>query len=218
MLIVYATPGEAGFLRERAGEHANWRGRELLVGSGWQALQLGVGKVNAAMTLAAFLTAHPEVKRVLLVGIAGAYPGSGLRVGDVALAAQEVQADLGTEGGLEALGLPALELDGRRLYNHLPADPVWTSQLHAQLGLLPRPFLTRDAVSETPEGAAELERRWGAVVENMEGAAVAQTALWWGIPWAELRAVSNLAGVRDKTRWDVPKALAALERALASLL
>lgn len=218
MLIVYPTRGEAGFLRERALEQTSWRGRERLVGRNWEALELGLGKANAAMTLAAYLEAQPQVRQVLLVGIAGAYPGSGLGVGDVALAAQEIQADLGTAGGLEALGRPALEVDGRRLFNHLPADPLWTARLHAQTGLLPRPFLTRDAVSETLEEAAELERRWGAAVENMEGAAVAQTALWFGVPWAEVRAVSNPAGVRDKTRWDVPAALEALAKALEPLL
>lgn len=218
MLIVYPTRNEAGFLRERALEQVSWRGREQLVGPDWQGLELGLGKANAAMTLGAFLEAHPEVRQVLLVGIAGAYPGASLRPGDVVLAAQEIQADLGTGGGLEALGLPALELEGRRLYNHLPADPLWTARLHGLLGLTPRPFLTRDAVSETHEEAAELERRWGAAVENMEGAAVAQTALWFGVPWAEVRAVSNPAGVRDKTRWDVPRALEALANALAPLL
>ncbi len=218
MLIVYPTRGEAVFLREKALSRQKWRGREKLAGNGWEALELGLGKANAAMTLGAYLESHSDVSRVLLIGIAGAYPGSGLRVGDVALAAQEIQADLGTTGGVESLGMPALELEGRRLYNHLPADPLWTSQLHAHTGLLPRPFLTRDAVSETREEAAELERLWGAALENMEGAAVAQAALWFNVPWAELRAVSNPAGVRDKTSWDVPSALESLARVLESLL
>ncbi len=218
MLILYPTPGEGAFLRERARGRELWRGRERLAGEGWSALELGLGKVNAAMTLAAYLHERPEVDRILLVGIAGAYPGSGLRVGEAALAAQEIQADLGTVGGLEALGRPALEFEGRRLYNHLPADPIWTAELYSRLGLSPTTFLTRDTVSETREEAAEWARRWGAALENMEGAAVAQTALWFGVPWAELRAVSNEAGVRDKTRWNVEGALKTLARALEELL
>ena len=39
-----------------------------------------------------------------------------------------------------------------------------------------------------------------------------------GVPLAMLRAVSNRAGDRDKTNWDVPGALAALGRALTRVL
>ncbi|WP_457630278.1 futalosine hydrolase [Oceanithermus sp.] len=218
MLIVYATREEAGFLRERALGREVWRGRERLFGSGWRGLELGVGKVNAAATLAAYLETHPEVERVLLVGIAGAYPGSGLKAGELALAGEEIQADLGTEGGLEPLGFPAVEVAGQRYFNHYPADTIWTAELFGRLGLEPQTFLTRDRVSESREEAAALARRWGALLENMEGAAVAQAALLFGVAWAELRAISNEAGVRDRQRWDVPGALAALGGALDELL
>jgi futalosine hydrolase len=73
-------------------------------------------------------------------------------------------------------------------------------------------------VSENPTEAKELSRRWEADVENMEGAAFAQTCLWLGIAGAELRAVSNLAGVRDKAQWRVRQAVEALEATLSGLL
>jgi len=218
MLIVYATRGEADYLRQKALGREVWRGRERLFGSGWRGLELGVGKVNAAATLSAYLELHPETERVLLVGIAGAYPGTGLEVGDLVLAGEEIQADLGTSAGLEPLGFPAIEMAGQRYFNHYPADTIWTAELLTRWGLEPRSFLTRDLVSETPEEAAELARRWKAAVENMEGAAVAHTALLHGVAWAELRAVSNQAGVRDKSRWDVPGALESLAGALDELL
>lgn len=59
--------------------------------------------------------------------------------------------------------------------------------------------------------------RWGAQVESMEGAAFARVALAYGIPAAELRAVSNPAGVRDKGAWKVAKAVRALEQTLNPL-
>jgi futalosine hydrolase len=40
-------------------------------------------------------------------------------------------------------------------------------------------------------------------VESMEGAAAAQTARALGVPFAELRAVSNVVGERDKAHWDL---------------
>ncbi len=218
MLIVYATREEAEHLRQKALGREVWRGRERLFGSGWRGLELGVGKANAAATLAAYLETHPEEERVLLIGIAGAYPGSGLTAGELVLAGEEIQADLGTASGLEPLGFPAVEVAGQRYYNHFPADPIWTAELLTRWRLEPRTFLTRDRVSESREEAAELARRWGAVVENMEGAAVAQTALLFGVAWAELRAISNEAGVRDKDRWDFAGALSAIARALDDLL
>ena len=217
-LIAYATPAEAGRLRRRAQKREVWRGRERLFGPGWAGLELGVGKVNAAATLAAYLEGHPQVERVLLVGIAGAYPGTGLEPGDLALAAEEVQADLGLATGLEPLGFAALEVGGRSYYNRFPADAAWTSALQARWGLKAYPFLTRDLVSASREEAAELARRWGAALENMEGAAVAQTAMLFGVGWAELRAVSNEAGVRDKNKWRLAEALEALAAALDDLL
>jgi len=218
MLIVYATRGEADFLRERALGREVWRGRERLFGSGWRGLELGVGKVNAAATLAAYLELHPEVERVLLIGIAGAYPGSGLKPGQLALAGEEIQADLGTASGLEPLGFPAVEVAGRKFFNHYPADTIWTAELLTRWGLEPLSFLTRDRVSETREEAAGLARRWGAAVENMEGAALAQTAVLFGIAWAELRAISNEAGVRDRDRWRIDLAVESLSGALDDLL
>ncbi|MCV4820224.1 hypothetical protein OFM15_29545, partial [Escherichia coli] len=75
----------------------------------------------------------------------------------------------------------------------------------------------RDLVSENPTEARELSRKWEADVENMEGAAFAQACLWLGLPGAELRAVSNVAGVRDKAQWRVRQAVEALEAAVLKL-
>ncbi len=217
-LFVSATPFEAAYLRPRSRESFRFRGREGLLGEGWAWLELGVGKVNAAMTLAAYLEAEPGVQKILVLGIAGAYPGTGLRPGDLVLASEEVQADLGTRRGLEPLGFPALERGGRRYYNRFPADPAYTAWISGRLGLRPLSLLTADRVSESVEEAYGRARAWRTAAENMEGAAVAQVALWRGLPWAELRAISNAAGVREKARWRTEDALLALEQALFRLV
>jgi futalosine hydrolase len=51
----------------------------------------------------------------------------------------------------------------------------------------------------------------------MEGAGVAAAARLHGVPVAEIRAVSNQVGPRDRGSWDVPSALAALGRAVAAV-
>jgi futalosine hydrolase len=216
-LFLSPTRLEAAFL-EGKGKPFSYRGRAGLRAEGWVWLECGIGKVNTAMTLAAYAQRH-KVERALLFGIAGAYAESGLQIGDAVLAEREIQADLGVrEGGMKGLGFPTLVVEGAQFHNRFPLDQAFTAELQAKLGLPVRSFLSRDLVSENPTEAKELSRRWEADVENMEGAAFAQTCLWLGIAGAELRAVSNLAGMRDKAQWRVRQAVEALEATLSGLL
>ncbi|TBH21713.1 futalosine hydrolase [Thermus thermamylovorans] len=213
-LLLSPTPLEAPFLQ---GEPFAFLGRRGLRGEGFLYLETGIGKVNAALTLAAWASRHP-VERALLFGLAGAYPGSGLGVGEAVLVGEEVEADLGLRGGLEPLGFPALVLQGKPFYNRFPLDPGLTGELAQALGLKVAVGLTRDLVSESPEEAEALARRWGAQVESMEGAAFARACLALGVRGAELRAISNPAGVRDKGAWRVREAVEALEEAVKGIL
>jgi futalosine hydrolase len=56
-----------------------------------------------------------------------------------------------------------------------------------------------------------------AVAEGMEGFGVAVAAAAAGIPFAELRTISNPIGPRDRAAWRIPDALAALAAAGAAL-
>lgn len=182
-------------------------------------LESGIGKANTAMTLAAYAQRH-KVERAVLFGIAGAYEESGLDLGDVALASEEVQADLGVkDGGMKGMGFPTLTVEGpRHFHNRFPLDKALSSDLAKRLDVPLKRFLTRDLVCETPAEARALAKKWEADLENMEGAAFAQACLWLGIQGAELRAVSNLAGIRDKTQWRVRLAVEALEARVLELL
>lgn len=66
----------------------------------------------------------------------------------------------------------------------------------------------------------ELDDRWrgeAADIESMEGAAFFEACLRRGVPFAEIRAVSNPVGESDRSRWDIPLALHRLETALTRL-
>jgi futalosine hydrolase len=213
-LLLSPTRLEAPFLRGEPFAFLAWKG---LKGEGFVYLETGVGKVNAAMALAAYAASHP-VERALLFGIAGAYPGSGLALGQAVLIGEEVEADLGLREGLKRLGFPALRKGGARYYNRFPLDPGLTASLKEGLGLGLATGLTRDLVSESLEEAQALAQRWGAEVESMEGAAFARACLALGVRGAELRAISNPAGVRDRGAWRLKEALTALERAVSGVL
>jgi futalosine hydrolase len=212
-LLLSPTRLEAPFLKGRPFSFLAWKG---LKGEGFVYLETGIGKVNAAMALAAYAARNP-VEKALLFGLAGAYPG-GPPLGEAVLVGEEVEADLGLKEGLEPLGFPALELGERRYYNRFPLDPGLTGALAQRLGLRVAVGLTRDLVSEGPEEARALAQRWGAALENMEGAAFARACLALGVRGAELRAISNPAGVRDRGAWRLREAVLAVERAVERLL
>lgn len=178
----------------------------------------GIGAVNAALAAqSAMLESRPSV--ALSLGIAGAYPSSGLAIDDVCVSSQMVFAGLGAMGesgflSLEELGFPLLERDGERVYNALRADPrsgAFASVTGAKLG----PILTLESVSGSLEMARELESRVpGALAEGMEGAGVALAAARLGVGCLEIRSISNMVGPRDRSGWRIPTALEALSRAL----
>lgn len=76
---------------------------------------------------------------------------------------------------------------------------------------------TVSAVSGTTRRAGRMARESGALVEAMEGFAVALCARAWNLPFAEIRAVSNVAGYRPPDTWNFEAAADALTNGIAAL-
>jgi futalosine hydrolase len=187
----------------------------------------GMGKTNAARSLAAALERF-SVERVIGFGVGGAYPGSGLRVGDLCLASREFYGDEGVltpDGWMscEGIGIPLLETPLARHFNDFPVDQAW---LEAGLGVLrdagapcsSGPFVTVSSCSGTAERGDELARRFGGICETMEGAAYAHVAALYELPFLEVRGISNLVEDRDLSRWRLHQAARAAAGALSVLV
>lgn len=206
-------PGVAGWLGE-AGGLPVW------------CVQAGMGKVNAAHSATVALRAGPFAG-VIGFGIGGAYPGSGLAVGDLAVATAE---EYGDEGSLtpdgwiscEGIGIPLVNRNGRQLYNRFDCDAELTeiaSRAAAQSATARSgTFLTLSCCSGTDESAARMERRFGAICETMEGAAYAHIAALYDVPFVEIRGISNLVGNRNPAAWRVSAAAEASAVAVTALL
>jgi futalosine hydrolase len=176
-------------------------------------LVTGIGAVNTAIALTRYLE-HHSADGIVICGIGGAYPGSGLEIGDVVCAETECYADLGADSpegflGLRELGFPLIAA---------PA-PVWDEW---PLSLFPTgrraKFATVNTGTGRDETAQAIVRRTGAAVENMEGAAACHTARLYGIPVGEIRGISNRAGLRDRASWRIKEAAEAAQLALADWL
>lgn len=184
-------------------------------------LLTGLGLVNAAQAVAAACERLEDLTAIINLGCAGAYAGSGLGVGQAALATEAVLADSGllTQQAwrpLERLGLPLFtNSQGHEFYHRWPCDPALNDLFAgAWPGLRQGVFATVNQVSGDPATAAVMEGRWGALLEDMESAAVAQVAALYGLPCACLRGVSNIAGQR---KLDVAKGAGAAQEVLLAL-
>jgi futalosine hydrolase len=185
-----------------------YRGK--LSGRGVVLLNTGIGKVNAAHSVTGIIE-HFPVKHVINLGVGGAYPGSGLGIGDVAIASKEIYGDEGvvTSSGVESLkkiGIPLVSIGKKKYFNEFPLNPPhppFTKGGNKDLNVKYGNFVTVSATTGTNKRAIELEKQFNAVCENMEGAAIAQVCAIYKIPMLEIRGISNIAGVRDKRKWDL---------------
>ncbi len=196
--------------------HAAAREAESLVGPHPVRLELGVGKLAAAITLTCALAdagaARPDA--VLSFGLAGAYPSRHLRGGltglgllDVCVVTREWLADEGVEmpGGFRDLAELGLGEIGP-----WPADPELSDRLATRLDCPRVVGATVSTVSSVDRLSLAYAQRTGAQVETMEGAALAAVCRRFGVRFAELRVISNFTGDRERSGWDLERSLAKL--------
>ncbi|WP_433373466.1 futalosine hydrolase [Actinoplanes sp. CA-142083] len=172
---------------------------------------VGVGPAAAAAGTARLL-ATGNYRAVISAGIAGGFDGRA-PVGAIVLGRRSIAADLGAEtpDGF----LPVEELGfGTSV---LPADPLLLKGLTTALpGAIAGDVLTLATVTGTAATADALRNRFPqAVAEAMEGFGVAVAA--GGLPFAEVRTISNPIGPRDRAAWRLKEAFAALSTASAAL-
>jgi futalosine hydrolase len=180
----------------------------------------GVGATAvAAATATTLVRAEYEgapYEVVVSAGIGGAFVDAA-RLGDLLVAARIVVADLGADAPDGFLSVEELGF-GTTTYAALPLDhlkPGAESTFDVVRGNL----LTVNTATGTAERAAWLRSRHPeAIGEAMEGYGVAVAAARFGLPVAEVRAVSNLIGPRDRSAWRIGEALTTLTAAAAPIV
>ncbi len=191
-------------------------------------MNTGIGDVNAAHS-ATCIIEHFQIEYIINSGVGGAYPHSQLKIGDIALASIEIYADKGIiskkgQEGLKKIGIPLVQFGRKKYFNEFPLDKrlaqtaVYHALHSAKMSLSPIPilrgegargkvksgnFVTVSSATGTHNRASELEKRFNAICENMEGAAIAQVCAIYKIPMLEVRGISNIAGERDKKKWNL---------------
>lgn len=181
----------------------------------------GIGKINAATATAALIERH-HPRLVINTGCAGAYLESGLSIGDLTVASEEYLGDEGvlTSAGwqdLRFMAIPSLVRGNRLYHNTIPlskhaAEKAMQLADYYGVKLVRGRFITISTCSGTRQRGEELVRSGHGICENMEGAAVAQVCLRYGIDCLEIRGISNHVDERDMKTWDIPRAVEAAQR------
>lgn len=172
---------------------------------------VGVGPAAAAAGTARLLAlaeaGGTPYRAVVCAGIGGGFAGR-VPVGGLVLATRCVAADLGADSPDGFLGLDALGFGTASL----ACDPALVAALGTALpDAVAGEVLTVSTVTGTAEGTARIAARHpDAVAEAMEGYGAACAAAGAGVPFAELRAISNVVGPRDRAAWRIGAALEAL--------
>lgn len=177
----------------------------------WMSLVSGVGVIETTLRLTRFLEKQENpFTAVLHFGVGGAYLSeSGTDAGllDICLAEQELFGDFGIchQDHFEALPdhlvhKSSYDLDPVLLKSCLRV--LEEENVHSKLG----GFVTVAGVSATAERGKQLKTQYGALCENMEGAAVARVCEEFNLPLVEMRCISNFVEDRDLSRWKLDDA------------
>ena len=183
----------------------------------------GPGMVNAAMG-AALLIRDLRPEQVILLGCAGSFDLEIVPIGNVALATREIDLHLGleTKGPIPS-PLPFAIPGCTETPGIIDLDPELLGHAKARLkasgiSFASGPFVTVSTVTTTDETANTIQKAHHALMESMEGAAVAQVCARMETPMLEIRGASNRVGRRERDTWDLPAAFASATRALLAIL
>lgn len=189
---------------------------------GIELLMTGVGKANSAAGTACALDPDRHAL-VINMGVGGALPREStgpLAVGLAVAGSMSLFADEGVQTpsgwtSMAELGFPLLENQrdasssgggGGESVDAIVSDPAALA-IASNLCDHTAAISTVSTCSGTDASAMQTARRTRAWVEAMEGAAVGLVATRLGVPFVEIRVISNRTGDRDRQGWVMGRAL-----------
>lgn len=196
--IIGAMDQEVKILKEKMEAPMSWERAGVLFVSGTLGkhdvivVRSGIGKVAASVTTSLLIQQY-GVNMVINTGSAGGI-GEGLQVGDVVFSEKLAYFDVdvtgfGYEYGQLPAGMPLYFEASQYIIDEMKKAAQKTGQ-QVRSGLI----VTGDSFVNSPEKIAEIKSYFPeALACEMEGAAIAQTARQFNIPFLIVRAISDTA-------------------------
>ncbi len=220
IIIVAATYSEVSGLIDRVERPvvSSIGGREVtsgyIEGKSVKILITEPGLVNTVQALSASIEdLRPSL--IIQAGCAGAFRETGLEPGDIGIATEEIDIHLGIEPEnenqpLNDLPFSLIERYNLNIKNRYPLDYKLADSafkiVKDVFAVKKGPFITASTITATDKRAKDLYEQFRPCMESMEGSGAAHLAIYYDIPFLEMRSVSNLVGKRDMDLWNLPLA------------
>ncbi|MBQ3421004.1 MAG: 5'-methylthioadenosine/adenosylhomocysteine nucleosidase [Romboutsia sp.] len=163
-----------------------------LYGKDVVAVVCGIGKVNAAVCTQILISEY-NVDRVINVGVAGGI-GKDIYPGDVVIAENLVQHDMDTTAFGDKMGqIPRLDTFDFKCDNALIDAAKKACEEISEINSFTGRIVSGDQFVANLEKIQWLEKEFGAVSCEMEGASIAQVCYLNSIPFVVIRSISDNA-------------------------
>lgn len=215
ILIVAATSFEMYETQQFVSENLNELAEK---GYFFDFLVTGVGMVHTTYALSQYFHNH-SVDVAIQIGVAGSFRMR-TPIGSVVKVVSEAFGDMGAEDGAERLDLFEMNL-------WEPHEAPFENKLLFAPESFPLPIgkelqavhgITVNMVSGVAASIALRKKKFAADIESMEGAAFHFVCLQQGIPFQQIRAISNYVEPRDTSNWKMKNAITALNAYLIQSL
>lgn len=179
--------------------------------------QSGVGMLASAVSLTKMLI-EDKPDLVIQAGIAGCFDQK-MPLGKVVVVGDEMLADMGVEedGRWKDIFDLKLEKSSYPPFERRKLPNPWVEKFNL-LKLSAVNGVTVNTITTGKEKIHQLVKKYDPVIESMEGAALHYACLQAGIPFLQVRALSNYIGERDKSNWLLKDSIVNLNQALVKLV
>jgi futalosine hydrolase len=213
ILIVSATRFEAGPLLLQMGSLRNAESN--FISGMFNLHEVDVLITGVGMVVTAYYTGkaiNDSYDLALNMGICGSF-NRNLDLGAVVNVYEDMFPELGAEDGEAFLSLEDMKLPGvTKITNNSGA-------LHTIIEVLPKVTgITVNTTHGRESSIQQIVERFHPYVESMEGAAFMFACEQEGIPYVQLRAVSNYVERRNREAWNIPLAITQVNNTVSELL
>lgn len=177
-------------------------------------LVTGVGVPNAMYHLTKAILIN-KYDFVIQAGIGGTTIKN-IELGNVVIIEADTFADVGI---YEKGAFSTLFDNGFADKNKFPYKDGWLkNNIILDIDLPHYRSITVNTITDDKDAIANQNKLFNAGVESMEGATLHFVCLMHSIPFLQVRSISNVVGERDKSKWQIKKAISNLNKALPNII